>query len=962
MSIEIILNQANMLLDEGKSAQAEALYRQVLDTAPFCAPAWYGLGWAAFKKGAFDTAVSFFEKAHRLAPGEEAYAFCLANALQEEGFFQEAISLYDSLPQIPESAVNKGIILSRQGKDDEAEAVFLSLLAQQTDFLPALLNLALLYRKKGKQEKALLLLTDACTKAGFLKREAGMAENCDCPDGSLYHSSCDFLCGENLPDDAWEYLFQLAVQCRLAGKAALAICLYEGGLLSSRLSTQADVWDEYGLALMDGARKEALEEKGRNRPFSSRQQADAEADGFSDGRSIHPIVSADLEGEAVPETETIVSKAGKQELGLNSPCLHAGKNEVAVRKNGGDCKNSFEEKEEGDGFDFPSRQTAQKALEAFKKAEELDSYLAKAASHQGDALAFLGKKYEAEAAYKRAVSISDKEIEAFHNLGVLLSGMQRYQEALEMYRRVILLEPDFLPTLLNLAVLVEKSGDDEEAAGLYLKILSLVKKEEKGINNGEIGKEGQSCGERTGKSWKGNKDGKRKEAGSLTPEGEVAVEQGIKGVLFGPKADKQEPGLNPPFLHAEKNEVSVRKNDGDWKNSFEEVDEEKDEKNGLFAVDALKQVPFYLAAVLARLAVKDGKRAFLYADTWAQNFPEDRVAQYTKKALSVQKIGRKGEEGSSLAAAYAESFYDAFASSYEAKMNELDCHVPEKLARLVQECEQSSAGQSAYGDCAAGQVSMEQPVVNQSVIEQSSIEPSSIGQSPVKSHITSVEQSSVESSSVGQSAYGDCAGGHSLIEQPSVRDSLAASVEKSSDRQSFIQYFAAGQVLAGPSFVFRKGLDLGCGTGAGAAAFLNRAADWTGVDISGNMLSLADKKGIYSRLVYRDILSFLKESKDTFGLIISTEGFCYMADLKEVFALTAERMEKGGLFAASLEKNEFNEEKRALLPSGRFVYNRAAVEEALKESGLETLCFKEDSLRREGEGYAKGFLFVARKL
>ena len=288
-------------------------------------------------------------------------------------------------------------------------------------------------------------------------------------------------------------------------------------------------------------------------------------------------------------------------------------------------------------------------------------------------------------------------------------------------------------------------------------------------------------------------------------------------------------------------------------------------------------------------------------------------------------------------------------------MNELDCHVPEKLARLVQECEQSFVGRSA-----AGQTSMEQSAVNQSVIEQSSIKPSSIGQSPVKPF--SVEQSSVESSSVGQSAYGDCAGGHSLIEQPSVRDSLATSVEKSSDRQSFIQYSAAGQVLAGPSFVFRKGLDLGCGTGAGAAAFLNRAADWTGVDISGNMLSLADKKGIYSRLVYRDILSFLKESKDTFGLIISTEGFCYMADLKEVFALTAERMEKGGLFAASLEENEFNEEKRALLPSGRFVYNRAAVEGALKESGLETLCFKEDSLRREGEGYAKGFLFVARKL
>jgi predicted TPR repeat methyltransferase len=677
MSIEIILNQANILLDEGKSTQAEALYRQILDTAPFCDKAWYGLGWTALKKESYENAACFFEKAHRIKPDEDAYTFCLANALQEEGFFQEAVSLYDSLPHIPESLVNKGIILSQQGKDAEAESVFQTLLAQQADFLPALLNLALLYRKTGQQEKALSLLMQICQKAGCFDKERSK--------DAFLNLSSDWKIADSMEDkastdkEAWEYLFQLAVQYRLSKQADKAVFLYERALLSSCLSDKADMWDEYGLSLMEMARQE--------------------------------------------------------------------KNEQA---------------------EVPQSVSAQKALKAFETAEKLDGYFAKAVSHQGEALAFLGKKYEAEAAYKKALLISDKDTETFHNLGVLLSDMQRYQEALEMYRRVILLKPNFLPTLLNLAFLVEKSGDEEEAVGLYLKILALV----------------QQRGEKKNMEQKGFQSDKTEE----------------------------------------------------------------------FSVETLEKIPFYLAAALVRLAEKDRQKAVLYAKTWAQNFPEDRTAQYTKKALCVQNSDTvpAKEVSASLAASYAESFYDAFAPSYEMKMRELDCRVPEKLAKLVQMSAKSSS-------------------------------------------------------------------------------------------------------------VFQKGLDLGCGTGAGAAAFLDKTADFTGVDISEKMLSLADKKKIYSRLIHQDILSFLKKTNDLFDLVISSEGLCYIDNLQEVFSLVAEKMKAGGLFVASIEKNETNDESRVLLPSGRFAYHRKQVEEALTQSNFEILCLTEESLRREKTGYAKGFLFVGKK-
>ena len=97
-------------------------------------------------------------------------------------------------------------------------------------------------------------------------------------------------------------------------------------------------------------------------------------------------------------------------------------------------------------------------------------------------------------------------------------------------------------------------------------------------------------------------------------------------------------------------------------------------------------------------------------------------------------------------------------------------------------------------------------------------------------------------------------------------------------------------------------LDLGCGTGLAGEVLIDLAKNLVGIDLSKEMLKLASAKNIYNRLVHSEIHHALNNEQDeSFDVIVSSDVFVYIGDLKEIFDSVHNILRVGGFFAYSVE-------------------------------------------------------------
>lgn len=112
----------------GELAQAEALYRQILQQDPGHADALHLLGVLAYQLGRADAAVELIGQAIRKAPQAAHFHNNLGNALNLQGKTAEAIGSYRKAtrlnPGFPDAHVNLGNALKDTGKLDEAAACY----------------------------------------------------------------------------------------------------------------------------------------------------------------------------------------------------------------------------------------------------------------------------------------------------------------------------------------------------------------------------------------------------------------------------------------------------------------------------------------------------------------------------------------------------------------------------------------------------------------------------------------------------------------------------------------------------------------------------------------------------------------------------------------------------------------------------------------------------------------------
>jgi predicted TPR repeat methyltransferase len=126
---------------------------------------------------------------------------------------------------------------------------------------------------------------------------------------------------------------------------------------------------------------------------------------------------------------------------------------------------------------------------------------------------------------------------------------------------------------------------------------------------------------------------------------------------------------------------------------------------------------------------------------------------------------------------------------------------------------------------------------------------------------------------------------------------------------------------AGRRLHFTTLLDLGCGTGLGAAAFRSVTDRLVGVDLSPAMVARAATKGLYDRLITSDLTDFLAEEaghQAKYQLVLAADVFVYVNDLAPIFAAAARVLAPQGLFAFTVETHSADGVK--LLPTLRYAH------------------------------------------
>jgi tetratricopeptide (TPR) repeat protein len=142
----------------GQLAEAEQIYRQILDLDPHHADSLHLLGVLAHQVGRNDIAVELIRKAIAADKRPAAYHSNLGTAFQAQGKLEEAAASYQRAlalnPGLAEAQMNLGVILQAQGKLDDAEARFRSALALRPDLAEVHVNLGNVLQAQGKLEEA----------------------------------------------------------------------------------------------------------------------------------------------------------------------------------------------------------------------------------------------------------------------------------------------------------------------------------------------------------------------------------------------------------------------------------------------------------------------------------------------------------------------------------------------------------------------------------------------------------------------------------------------------------------------------------------------------------------------------------------------------------------------------------------------------------------------------------------
>ncbi len=117
--------------------------------------------------------------------------------------------------------------------------------------------------------------------------------------------------------------------------------------------------------------------------------------------------------------------------------------------------------------------TLDEAEALYKRALELDPWLAIAYTNLGNIRFRRGNEEEAEVLYRKALSLEAAQPEAQYNLGYVMLERGQADEAIEFFKGAIASDPRFSDAYFNLAMAYEQAGDPARARPCWRRYLEI---------------------------------------------------------------------------------------------------------------------------------------------------------------------------------------------------------------------------------------------------------------------------------------------------------------------------------------------------------------------------------------------------------------------------------------------------------------------------------------------------------
>ena len=154
-------------------------------------------------------------------------------------------------------------------------------------------------------------------------------------------------------------------------------------------------------------------------------------------------------------------------------------------------------------------------------------------------------------------------------------------------------------------------------------------------------------------------------------------------------------------------------------------------------------------------------------------------------------------------------------------------------------------------------------------------------------------------------------------------------------------------------------LELGCGTGMTGRQLRSRARRLVGVDLSPEMVEIAETSGIYDELVVAEITTWLSTQVAKFDLVLICDTLIYFGDLNQVIIPSTQHLRPGGWIAMTVEKG--NQRPFVLTDSGRYCHTEQHLREVAQASGLVVVSIEEEFLRNEYGRAVTGLIALLRR-
>lgn len=176
----------------------------------------------------------------------------------------------------------------------------------------------------------------------------------------------------------------------------------------------------------------------------------------------------------------------------------------------------------------------------------------------------------------------------------------------------------------------------------------------------------------------------------------------------------------------------------------------------------------------------------------------------------------------------------------------------------------------------------------------------------------------------------------------------------------FNAVLAAQQAVHKPA-LFKRAIDLGCGTGLAASVFARKVDHFTGIDLSPRMIERARATGHYAQLEVAEMVEGLKNKPDASAeLVLAADAIVYLSDLAPLLREVARVLVAGGLLAFTVETHDGND---VILGKGlRYAHGIVYVRTSIRDAGLVLLQLEELSSRNEDSTPVPGLVVVAAKI